>query len=142
MYKNRSLTLIEILITLSIVAVAFLPLTRLFSMGLEQGTAMSDINTARYLAQYGIEKTKNTGFTKAQLISLGDVWDPPLDEPPFIINDQEWRILRDVQPSSKGPLEVHVLIYSGAITRVGKTRGEPLADLVTLIEDLEWTGDD
>jgi len=141
MNSSKSLTFVEILITLAVVAVAFLPLTRMFSMGLEKETVMSDINTARYLAQYGMEKIKNTGFTKAQLRSLGDVWDPPLDEPAYIMNKQEWRILRNVRPSG-GPLEVHVLVYSGPIARSGKRPKEPLVDLVTLIEDLEWTGDE
>jgi len=53
---NRAFTFIELLITMAIIAICFLPLMRMFSVSLEQAHELSDTATARYLAQAGMEK--------------------------------------------------------------------------------------
>jgi len=83
-------TFIELLITLAIIAICFLPLMRMFSVSLEQACVSNDLTTARYLAQEGMEKVKNSNFTEAQLKDLGDVWEPVLNKPPFITQNYPW----------------------------------------------------
>lgn len=137
---NKGFTFIELLITLVVIAICFLPLMRMFSVGLEQSYVSSELTTARYLAQEGMENVKNLGFTEVQLQDLGDVWQPPLDEPPLELNDKYWRILRKIKRGSD-PLEVRIQVYQEAVSgRTAKARQQkPMVEVVTLIEDLDWT---
>ena len=134
--KKKAFTFIEVLITLSLIAICFLPLMRMFSVALEQTGVIDDLTTARYLAQEGMEKMNNLNFTKTQLKSLGDVWDPPLDEPPQDINEKKWRVLRKLIKGTD-PLEIHIQVFKEdeLVTVVDPS---PVVELVTLLEDLEW----
>lgn len=127
-------TFIELLISLAVIAIAFLPLMQMFSTGLEQVYSISELNTASFLAGEAMEKLKNLSFTEAQIKALGDIWEPPLDKPPLVLNERKWRILRKIDKRSD-PLEVSILVYSEPITQASK----PIVELVTLIEDWEWT---
>ena len=140
MFKKNALTFIEILISLTILAVAFLPLMNMFSIGLEEGTRVGDVDTARYLVQSGVERMKNLALTKSQLKNLGDVWYPKLNQPPLLINNQTWRVLRSIKKGTD-PLEVHIKVYESPAAKDRTPTGEPLVDVVTLVEDLEWTGE-
>jgi len=134
---NHGFTFIELLISLSVIAIAFVPLMQMFSTGLEQVYYTSELNTSRYLAQEGMEKLKNLNFTKAQIKELGEVWEPALDKSPLILNERKWRILHRVNKNSD-PLEVRILVFQEPITPNSK----PALELVTLIEDLEWTAEE
>ncbi len=134
--RLRGFTFIELLISLSVIAIAFAPLMQMFSTGIEQVYVISELNTSRYLAQEGMEKLRNLNFTKAQIKDLGDIWDPPLDKPALEVNERKWRVLRRVNKNSN-PLEVKVLIFQEPIN----PDSQPTLELVTLIEDLEWTGE-
>lgn len=136
---NKGFTFIEILLTLTIIAICFLPLMRMFSVSLEQADVSSDLTTARYLAQEGMEATKNLGFTEAQLADLGDIWQPPLDESPLELDGRYWRVLRKVVKGSD-PLEIRVQVHKLSKTPAvkAKTQEGPLVEVVTLIEDLDW----
>lgn len=127
-------TFIELLISLAVIAIAFVPLMQMFSTGLEQVYSVSELNTASFLAREAMEKLKNLNFTEAQIKALGDVWEPPLDEPALVLNERKWRVLRKVDKNSD-PLEVRIMVYSEPITQGSK----PTVELVTLIEDWEWT---
>lgn len=131
-------TLIEILITLSVVAIAFLPLMQMFSTGLEQAYFSSDLSTARYLAKSHMEKVRNLGFTVAQLKALGDTWDPGLDDQPYKLNDRQWRVLRKVMPDTD-PLEIRIQVYQESSPHQKRREyAKPIVEVVTLIEDLDW----
>lgn len=131
---NNAFTFIEILITLALIAICFLPLTRMFSTALEQTCVISNLTVARYLAQEGMEKIKNLNFTESQLKDLGDVWEPPLDKPPLLLNENKWRVLRKIIKESN-PLEIHIQVYQEESVKTKE--GGPIVEVVTLVEDLE-----
>lgn len=130
--KKRGFTFIELLISLSIIAISFLPLMQMFSTGLELGYHNSELDTARYLGKEEMEKLKNLALTEAQIKDLGDIWYPSLDEPALKFNERSWRILRKVDKNSD-PLEARILVYQEPLS----SNPKPLLELVTLIEDLE-----
>jgi type II secretory pathway pseudopilin PulG len=136
--RTNSFTFIELLITLAVIAICFLPLMRMFSVSLEQVYVTEDLTTARYLAQEGMEKVKNLGFTEAQLEDLGDVWEPALDKPPLEINGKYWRTLRKIVKGTD-PLEIRILVYQIADKGTNRLTDKPLVEVVTLMEDLDWT---
>lgn len=131
-------TFIELLMTLAIIAICFLPLMRMFSAALEASYSSNDLTIARYLAQEGMEKVKNLGFTESQLRALGDIWEPPLTEKPFEINKRKWRTLRKIVPESD-PLQVQIQVHLVSGLQAIKDSDKPFVELVTLIEDLDWT---
>lgn len=138
---RRGFTLIELLITLAVIAICFLPLMRMFSVSLEQIYVTNDLTTARYLAQEGMDRVKNLGFTEAQLEALGDKWEPLLNQPPLELNGKYWRVFRKIIKGSD-PLEVRVLVYqaTGKLPEgVPSEAGRPIVEVVTLMEDLDWT---
>jgi prepilin-type N-terminal cleavage/methylation domain-containing protein len=136
-FNNRAFSFIELLITLGVIAIAFLPLMRMFSVGLEQSSVSSEHTTARYLLQEGMEKLKNLNFTEAQIEALGDIWYPPLDQPALNINKRYWRILREVKKNTD-PLEIWIKVYQVFGSNSTKPAGDPIMQAVTLREDLDW----
>jgi len=137
MKRSRGFTFIEILITLGIIAISFLPLMRMFSVALEQTDFTDDLTTARYLAQEGMEKIENLNLTKTQLKNLGDVWEPPLNKPPLDINGKKWRVCRKLVQGSD-PLEIHIQVFKDKKGAGLRFKTKPFVELVTLQEDLEW----
>ena len=137
---SHGFTFIELLISLSVIAIAFVPLMQMFSAGLEQVCYVSELNTSRYLAQEGMERLKNLNFSKAQIKNLGDVWEPALDKPALEFNERQWRVLHRVNKNSD-PLEVRILVFQEPINSNSKPT-KPTVELITLIEDLEWTGEE
>lgn len=135
--RKKSFTFIELLIALAVIAICFLPLMRMFSGVLEHIGEAGDLTTATVLAKEEMEKTKNLNFTKAQLKSIGEVWYPPLDQPALVMNGKQWRILRKVIKNTD-PLEVRIQVYQFRNLRA-VNKDIPLVELVTIIEDLEWS---
>lgn len=133
----KGFTFIELLISLTVIAIAFVPLMHMFSSGLEQVYHIRELNTARYLAREEMEKLRNLNFTEAQIKAIGDIWEPSLAKPALELNQQKWRVLRKVKKNSD-PLEVQILVFQEPINPDVK----PVLELVTLIEDLEWTEED
>lgn len=131
MLNKQAFTYIEILITLAIIAVLFIPMMRLFSYGLYSVTISGDLITATNLARLEMEKVKNLNFTKAQLKTLGDQWDPKLEDPPLEINQAKWRVWTHIAKESD-PVEVSIRVYLADNTE------KPIASLVTLVEDSIW----
>ena len=136
--SNRGFTFIELLITLAVISICFLPLMNMFSVSLQQTSFVNDITTARYLAQEGMEKVKNLSFTVDQLRKAGDVWEPVWTDPPLNINGHRWRVLRKVV-SSSDPLEIHIQVFQEEDLQKNKLRAKPVVDLVTLFEDFDWS---
>ncbi len=124
-------TFIEILITLTVVGVLFIPMMQLFSHSLYSVAISGDMITAVNLSRYEMERIKNLNLSKFQLKKQGDVWTPKLEEPPLKINNANWRTLRHLKAGSD-PLEVTVEVYTA------DNLHKPVASLVTLIEDAVW----
>ncbi len=133
--NSRGFTFIELLITLILIGICFLPLMNMFSVSLEQNNQTSDLTIARYLAQEGMEKMKNRHLTVSQLKQSGDLWDPPLNEAPSLVDGKNWRVLRKLIVSE--PLEVRIQVFREE-DRLQNSSFKPVVELVTLIEDLEW----
>lgn len=129
--RFKGFTYIEVLITLAVVAILFIPMMQLFSHGLYSATVSSDMITAVNLGRWEMERLRNLNFTKSQLKAQGDVWTPKLEEAPLEINKIKWRIFRHIKPDSD-PLEISVEVFTADNLK------KPLASLVTLIEDSIW----
>ena len=135
MKNNRGFTFIEMLITLSVLSISFLPLMDMFTTSLVQVKMTGELATAKYLAQEEMEKSKNLNFTVEQFRQQGDVWNPPLEEPAIELNGNHFRVLRKIVPESN-PLEVHVQVFKEE--DMAGEEPKSLVDLVTLFEDFEW----
>ena len=131
MKMRKGFTFVEILITLAITAVFFVPMMQLFSGAVYSVAISEEKVTAVNLARWEMERVKNLNITKTGLKKTGDLWIPELSEPPFEINNNKWRVLRRIKPESD-PLEVSVEVYKSEDLKT------PLASVVTLIEDNIW----
>jgi len=131
MRTKRAFTYIELLVTLAIIAVLFVPIMQLFSHSLHSVSASQDLITATNLAKWEMERTKNLNVTKAQLKKMGDGIYPAQEEEPLEMNNAKWRIARDIMENSN-PLEVRVHVYHDG------EPDKPIITLVTLIEDMTW----
>lgn len=131
-FKNRAgFTFIEILMTLAVVGILFVPVMQLFSSSLYATNQNQEMITAMNLAQSEIEKTINLNLTKTQLQEHGTEIIPPENEKPLELNKSFWRTKREIIAGTD-PLEVRVLVYKEG------NPDEPLVTLVTLIEDMMW----
>ncbi len=124
-------TFIEILITLTVIAVLFVPVMQLFSSSLYSTSENLDRITAMNLAQSEMERTINLNMTKEQIKRIGTQIFPPLGEPPYFLNKSHWRVQREVVEDTD-PLEVRVKVF-----RDGQPE-KSMITLVTLIEDMMW----
>lgn len=129
--RKNGFTYIELLITLAIIAVLFVPMMQLFSHSLNSTVVSQNLITATNLAKWEMEKIKNLNVTELQLQEIGDTLYPPLKEEPLEMNNVKWRIKREIVAGSK-PLQVSVKVY-----REGEPR-EVVVRLVTLIGDRSW----
>ncbi|MCK5306932.1 MAG: prepilin-type N-terminal cleavage/methylation domain-containing protein [Candidatus Omnitrophica bacterium] len=123
---------IELLITLAILGLLFVPVMQLFSHSLYCTASCQELITATNLAKWEMERIKNLNFTKEQLKKTGSLVYPPLDEAPLEMNKLCWRIKREVIVNSD-PVEVRVSVFRQ------EKQDEPIIVLVTLIEDMTWT---
>jgi len=128
----RGFTLIEILMTMSIIAILFVPVMQLFSNSIFSTSISLERITAMNLAQSEMERTINLNLTKEELKKIGTVIFPPEKEKPIEMDHQFWRTKRHIVQDSD-PLEVHVMVYKDS------EPNNPLVTLVTLIEDLMWS---
>ncbi len=135
--NKEAFSFIELLITLVVLSICLLPLLNMFSHFLQQTTYTSDLTTARYLAQEGMEKVKNNNFTVEQLKKIGDLWEPPINEKPFFINGSKWRVRRKLDLGT-APLTVYIQVFKDENMLKGQDQVKPFLEIVTLIEDFEW----
>ena len=129
--SRSGFTFIEILITLTVIALLFVPVMQLFSNSLYSTGENLDRITAMNLAQSEMERTINLNMTKEQLKKDGTKIFPPQEEPPYAVNKGFWRVHREIIEDSD-PLEVHIRVFKD---------GQPersFITLVTLFEDMMW----
>ena len=129
--RERGFTFIEILMTLTVIAVLFVPVMQLFSNALFSTTVNLESITAMNLAQSEMERTINLNLTTEQLKKAGDQVFPPEEEKPIEMNHQFWRVKREIVPDTE-PLEVRVSVYKD------EDPSKIFVTLVTLVEDLMW----
>ena len=126
--NRKGFTFIELLITLILIGICFLPLMNMFSVSLQQNNQTSDLTIARYLAQEGMEKMKNRHLTVSQLKQSGDVWEPSLTEAPLMVDGKSWRVLRKLFVAE--PLELRIQVFR-VDDRLIKISAKPVVELVT-----------
>jgi len=128
---ENGFTFIEILITLTVIALLFVPVMQLFSNSIYSTSQNLDRITAMNLAQSEMERTINLNLTKEQIKKIGTQVFPPLDKGPFEINKMRWRVQREVTEDTD-PLEVRIKVFKDG------EPDRPMITLVTLIEDMMW----
>ena len=124
-------TFVEILITLAVIGILFVPVMQLFSHSIYATADSLDLITATNLAKSEMERTLNMNKTKAQLREMGDQQFPPPAEPPMEMNHTQWRVYREFIEGSN-PLEVRIHVYRD------KDPKKDVVMLVTLVEDMMW----
>ncbi|MCF7870453.1 MAG: prepilin-type N-terminal cleavage/methylation domain-containing protein [Candidatus Omnitrophica bacterium] len=129
--RKKGFTFIELLLSLAILGILFVPMMQLFSHSLYSSSASKKIITADNLAKWYIEKFKNLKLSKKEIKEAGNKIYPAEAEPAFEVNGIRWRIERQVVEETD-PLEVRVSVYSQS------QPAEPIITLFTLIEDKTW----
>ena len=129
--NHKGFTFIEILITIAVIGILFVPVMQLFSHSIYATADSLDMITAINLAKSEMERTLNLNKTKAQLREMGDQQFPLATEPPMEVNHTQWRVYREFIQDSE-PLEVRI-----HVTR-DKEPKKDIVMLVTLIEDMMW----
>ena len=148
MRDERGFTFIEILMTLAIIAILFVPIMQLFSNSLFATTQSLEMITATNLAKSYMEKTINLNMTKTHLREEGSQYFPPAGQAPFEINKTRWRVQREIIEGTD-PLEVRIHVFHAEeidpdiakpADNLSGRQVKPVVSLVTLIEDATWGG--
>ncbi len=121
---------VEILVTLALLGILFVPMMQLFSYAMDATTSSRDLLTALSLGRREMERVKNEGANLDKLRTAGNQTYPPAEEPPLKLNGRTWRVDRILKPNLE-PLEVTV-----EVRRDGESK--PLVQLVTLLTETSW----
>jgi len=128
-------TYVEILITLTIVAILFVPMMQLFSQAMGATTTSREMIIALNLGRWEMERVKNLGSNATRLKALwNSPWPPEREGEPLEFNGRLWRIDRFLKAESD-LLEVTVFVR-----REGQKK--PLVALTSLLTDTAWSRGD
>lgn len=128
---DSGFTFVEILVTLALFGILFIPVMQLFSQAMDATGHSRALLTAVNLARWEAERTRNLAFDVRRLKAAGDQTWPPEDQPPYSYNGYSWRIHRTLKADSD-PLEVTIDVNQGKDAK-------PLTSLVMLLCDQVWT---
>ncbi|MCK5706371.1 MAG: prepilin-type N-terminal cleavage/methylation domain-containing protein [Candidatus Aureabacteria bacterium] len=129
MRNKRGFTFIEILIAMTIIAVTFIPLMRMFAVAMENIYTAKVMTTAVSIGREHMERIKNLNLPEERLKKLPSPYHhPPKNKPPMEINNTFWRVKRIINTSSD-PVKVDIFVYEDG-------NEEPLITLSTLFEDI------
>ena len=126
--KRLGFTFVEIILAITVMAIAFMPILNLFTTAVEQINLTNELSTALNLGREGMEMVRNLNLPVDRLEQQQESYYPPHKSPPLLVNNIEWRIHTVFHAGSR-PLQVNVRVF-----REGGD--EPILELVTLFEDL------
>ncbi len=129
-FSKKGFTYIEMLITVVLMSVCFIPIMTLFRTAVTGAASTQELVVALNLAREEMEKIKNLNYTEERLRQIGNITYPPSEEKPLKLSGMNWRVVRRIRRNSD-PLELTIVVY-----KVDRGKEETIAELVTLIEDL------
>ena len=129
--NSKGFTFIEILITLTVIAILFVPTMQLFSNTLYATADSLDIITATNLAKSEMEKIINLNLSETRLKEIGSAVYPSEKEPPLTVNGVRWRVRKEAVEGTD-PLEIRIRVFKD------ENPTKEIASLVTLVEDMMW----
>src|SRR3989338_5701241 len=95
MKNKHGFTYLEMLAVVTIVALCFVPLLRMFAQSVDEVLQYSELGTAVQLGRDQMEHVRNLRMSEDQMMNRGEVWIPSEKEPPQIVNKIKWRIKRE-----------------------------------------------
>jgi prepilin-type N-terminal cleavage/methylation domain-containing protein len=127
--QKKGFTFIEILIAMTLIAIIFIPLMRMFTVSMENAYSSKVMTTAVSIGRLYMEMVKNLNLPEERLKQLPspDLF-PPKGQPAFEINNTYWRVKRVIDKDSD-PVKVDIFVYE-------EGEEEPVFTLSTLYEDI------
>lgn len=126
--KRLGFTFVEIILAITVMAIAFMPILNLFTTAVEQINLTNELSAALNLGREGMEMVRNLNLPVERLELQQESYYPPYKEPPLVVNNIEFRIHTVIHAGTR-PLQVDVRVF-----REGAD--EPILELTTLFEDL------
>ena len=127
--KEKGFTYIEMLITVVLMSICFVPIMTLFRTAVIGAASTQELVVGLNLARQEMEKVRNLNYTEERLREIGEVTYPAPGEEPLRLSGMDWRITRKIKKDSD-PLELSVIVY-----KIDRGKEETIAELVTLLED-------
>jgi len=128
-YSKKGFTFIEILIAMTLIAIVFIPLMKMFTVAMDSINLAKIKTTAVSIAREHMEMVKNLNLPEERMKELeSPSYFPPVNEDPFELNQTKWRVKRVIHKSTD-PLQVDILVYIDG-------ESEPIYTLSTLFEDI------
>jgi prepilin-type N-terminal cleavage/methylation domain-containing protein len=127
--RQKGFTFIEVIIAMTLIAVTFVPLMKMFTVAIDNINNAKVMTTAVSIGREYMEMVKNLNLPEERLKKLeSSAIFPPLSEPPIGLNDVLWRVKRVVYKDTD-PVRVDILVYE-------EGEKEPVFTLSTLFEDI------
>ncbi|MDD4956931.1 MAG: type II secretion system protein [Candidatus Omnitrophica bacterium] len=140
--RTRSgFSLVEVVIALAVIAIAFVPLIEVYSVPFASLRATGEQTTAKYLAMLHLEMAKNRGDKEAIYNSgAGGYVFPAIGIPPESLNDNRWRTQFLVSLPVGGVddvvmIEAKVYLITPDMLDSDPLPPDPVVSIFTYIED-------
>lgn len=125
---RHAFTFIELMIAITLMAMAFFPVMSLFTTAIEHINLTSEMSTSLNLGREGMEMIRNLNLPVETLNEYPSYYYPPLKEEPILLNHKKWRIFTRIHKGTR-PLQVDIQVISEPTKEVTLV-------LTTLFEDL------
>lgn len=123
-HRQRGFTFIELLMTLLLIGITFVPMLNMFGHGLNLLNEARKHQTAIDLALEELDRIELEDLSSAELRALGTI-----EQPTRQIDGADWKVHRIITTGSD-PLEMRIRVF------MGEELEKPEFELVTYINDL------